>query len=161
MAIERCTRWLGMMMVAALAACASSPKQAPPPSDQAMKSGADVAVFAMGLMDTPYRYGAQNASTGFDCSGLIVHTYRSALGMSLPRTVAQMQTWGMAVAPEARIPGDLILFAPGPGGRTATHGGIYVGQNRFVHAPSTGGKVRLDSLTAPHWARQHWIVRRP
>jgi cell wall-associated NlpC family hydrolase len=148
-------------MFITLVGCASSTKQARPPSDQAMKAGADVAVFAMALMDTPYRYGAQSASEGFDCSGLIVHTYRSVLGLSLPRTVAQMQTWGKAVEAEARIPGDLILFAPGPGGRSPTHGGIYVGQNRFVHAPSTGGKVRLDSLKAPYWNRQHWIVRRP
>ena len=161
MALVRSIRWLAVVWVVALAGCASSPKQAPPPSAEAMKSGADVAVFAMALMDTPYRYGAQNPSEGFDCSGLIVHTYRSVLGLSLPRTVAQMQAWGKAVEPQARIPGDLILFAPGPGHRAPTHGGIYVGQNRFVHAPSTGGRVRLDSLKAPHWERQQLIVRRP
>lgn len=118
----------------------------------------DVTLYAVGLVGTPYRYGGNTPDTGFDCSGLIGHVYRSRVGVAPPRTVASMQFWGQPVSGDQIRSGDLVLFAQGSG---PTHAGIYVGDGRFVHAPSTGGVVRLDRLNSRYWATQQVAFRRP
>lgn len=118
----------------------------------------DVTLYALGLVGTPYRYGGNRPESGFDCSGLIAHVYRLHAGLAAPRTVASLQGWGQPVPGEQLRAGDLVLF--GAGG-APTHAGIYVDAGRFVHAPSTGGQVRMDRLNAPHWARQQVAYRRP
>jgi cell wall-associated NlpC family hydrolase len=117
-----------------------------------------VTVYALGLVGTPYRYGGNTPDSGFDCSGLIRHVYGLQAGLPAPRTVAQLQGWGHAVPIEALRTGDLVLFSKGG---APSHAGIYVGEGRFVHAPSTGGQVRLDRLKAGYWAQQQVAVRRP
>lgn len=117
----------------------------------------DVAIHALGLVGTPYRFGGNTPEGGFDCSGLIHYVYRQRTGMAPPRTVAALGQFGQPLAAGAARTGDLVLFgAPVP-----THAGIYVGDGRFVHAPSTGGTVRLDHLQARHWAREFAGFRRP
>jgi cell wall-associated NlpC family hydrolase len=118
----------------------------------------DVTIYAVGLVGTPYRYGGNTPSSGFDCSGLIGHVYQSRAGVLSPRTVAKLSDWGNAVPSDQLRSGDLVLFGSGAG---ASHAGIYVGHGRFVHAPSTGGEVRLDRLNAKHWAAQRVSFRRP
>jgi cell wall-associated NlpC family hydrolase len=118
----------------------------------------DVTIYAVGLVGTPYRYGGNTPSSGFDCSGLIGHVYQSRAGVLSPRTVAKLTDWGKVVPSDQIRSGDLVLFGSGAG---ATHAGIYVGSGRFVHAPSTGGEVRLDRLSAKHWAAQQVSFRRP
>ena len=148
----------GLMILAAavvLVGCSSAPKThapnvspAPPaPSGQAYD---DVIFHAFSLLGTPYRYGGMSPDTGFDCSGLINYVYRESAGVSLPRT-----TSGLSALPARRSdslqPGDLVLFSMQ--GRKVNHAGIYVGDGRFLHAPSTGGHVRVDNLHASHWQR--------
>ncbi len=117
----------------------------------------DIAIHALGLVGTPYRYGGNTPDSGFDCSGLIGYVYRNRVGIAPPRTVAQLSRFGEEVSPDALRTGDLVLFGAG----RPTHAGIYVGNGRFVHAPSTGGVVRLDMLASGYWARQPLEVRRP
>ena len=117
----------------------------------------DITIHALGLVGTPYRYGGNTPEGGFDCSGLIGYVYRSRIGTAPPRTVAQLSDFGRPVSADELRTGDLVLFGRG----RPTHAGIYVGQGRFVHAPSTGGTVRLDSLDSPYWARQSPRFRRP
>lgn len=118
----------------------------------------DVTLYAVGLVGTPYRYGGNTPASGFDCSGLIGHVYQSRAGVVPPRTVAKLQSWGSVVTDAQVRSGDVVLFAQRD---TVTHAGIYVGEGRFVHAPSTGGTVRLESLNARHWAAQRITFRRP
>ncbi|MDD2926965.1 C40 family peptidase [Rhodoferax sp.] len=118
----------------------------------------DVTMYAVGLVGTPYRYGGNTPDSGFDCSGLIRHVYQSRVGVAPPRTVAKLQHWGEPIAGEQVRSGDLVLFAQHD---EATHAGIYVGDGRFVHAPSSGGEVRLDRLSARYWAAQRVTFRRP
>lgn len=118
----------------------------------------DVTLYAVGLVGTPYRYGGNTPESGFDCSGLIGHVYQSRASVVPPRTVAQLQSWGSVVTDEKVRSGDVVLFAQR---NKVTHAGIYVGEGRFVHAPSTGGTVRLESLNARHWAAQRIAFRRP
>ncbi|WP_077001832.1 C40 family peptidase [Variovorax sp. KK3] len=143
-----------------LAACAGQPTSKTPdsrPSRISADQSRDVAIHAVGLVGTPYRYGGNTVDGGFDCSGLIAYVYRESVGLSTPRTVAQLAGFGNAVGRDELRTGDLVVF----GGGRPTHAGIYVGDNRFVHAPSTGGEVRLDRLDGPYWSRQSVDVRRP
>jgi len=154
--------WLATLAFAALlTACGTRPVvvEAPPVAARVSEEQAQhVTITALGLVGTPYRYGGNTPQGGFDCSGLIAWVYRTEAGLQAPRTVAALQGWGLPVpAPQLRS-GDLVLF--GNGG-PPTHAGIYVGEGRFVHAPSTGGQVRLDRLDAKYWARQQISYRRP
>jgi cell wall-associated NlpC family hydrolase len=118
----------------------------------------DITIYAVGLVGTPYRYGGNTPDTGFDCSGLIGHVYQTRGGVRPPRTVSRLQDWGRPVARDSVRTGDLVLFAQGD---TVSHAGIYVGDGRFVHAPSTGGEVRLDQLNSKYWSSQQVTFRRP
>lgn len=141
-----------------LVACAGAPPVPPvlpPQGPDAL--GHDLAIHAVGLVGTPYRWGGNTPDGGFDCSGLIAYVYRRQVGVVPPRTVAQLADFGQAVDARSLRTGDLLVFGTDP----AWHAGIYVGEGRFVHAPSTGGTVRLDRLDSPYWSRQPWRVRRP
>lgn len=116
-----------------------------------------VVIHALGLVGTPYRYGGNTVDGGFDCSGLINFVYRSTTGAAPPRTVAELSGFGEPIAASELRSGDLVLFGRG----RPTHAGIYVGNGRFVHAPSTGGEVRLDRLDGIYWSRQPLAARRP
>ena len=118
----------------------------------------DIAIHALGLVGTPYRFGGNTPDSGFDCSGLIGYVYRNQVGTPPPRTVAQLNTWGAPIDSNELRTGALVVFGTG---RQPSHAGIYVGEGRFVHAPSTGGTVRLDHLQSRHWARQNAAFRRP
>jgi cell wall-associated NlpC family hydrolase len=138
--------------------CASPP---PPvsgvgPAALSAEQSNDVAIHALGLVGTPYRYGGNTPDGGFDCSGLIGYVYRKSVGQATPRTVARMAAFGRPVPVSEIRSGDLVLF----GAATPSHAGIYVGEGRFVHAPSTGGEVRLDRIDGSYWSRQPTQVRR-
>ena len=130
----------------------------PPASRLTAEQSNDIAIHAMGLVGTPYHYGGNTPGTGFDCSGLIGYVYQSRAGKAPPRTVAQLDNWGQPIAAQSLRSGDLVVFGRG---RTPSHAGIYVGEGRFVHAPSSGGEVRLDRLDSGYWASQQPAFRRP
>ena len=120
------------------------------------EQSSDIAIHALGLVGTPYRFGGNTPEGGFDCSGLIGYVYNSRAGVAPPRTVALLSGFGASVPEDELRTGDLVLF----GGGRPTHAGIYVGEGRFVHAPSTGGTVRLDSLGSKYWSKQPTAYRR-
>jgi cell wall-associated NlpC family hydrolase len=112
-----------------------------------------VLMRALGLVGTPYRYGGNTPESGFDCSGLVNYVFRDMLDLRLPRTSRELAAiQGPRIAPDRLAPADLVFF--GQGGEVS-HVGIYVGEGRFVHAPRTGGTVRLDRLDGPWW-RDHY-----
>ena len=141
------------------AGCASSPPSGPRADFPTPSDGlaSDIAIHAMGLVGTPYRWGGNTPDSGFDCSGLIGYVYKAGAGVAPPRTVAQLADFGEAVDDDEVRTGDLVIF----GGRRPFHAGIFVGDGRFVHAPSTGGRVRLDRLDNVYWKRQSPRFRRP
>lgn len=142
--------------LALLTACSSQQVAAP---DTA--AAGDVLFSAMNQVGKPYRYGGNSPATGFDCSGLVSYVYREGAGISLPRTVAAMDALpGPAIARDQLANGDLLIFATGRS-RRPDHAGIYVGEGRFVHAPSRGGAVRLDRLSDRYWADSFLRGRRP
>lgn len=159
-----------------LAGCATLERQEPSTGDSASEpralrsprtSGAvpldlradDVLMQAMGLIGTRYRYGGTNPQQGFDCSGFTSYVFRESLGLELPRTANdQFIAVGSPVDKSTLSAGDLVFFRQGRG--RIDHVGIYVGEGRFVHSPSRGGRVRIDDLAAPHWTRTYKGARR-
>ena len=128
------------------------------PSRLSTGQASDVTIYAISLVGTPYRYAGNTPETGFDCSGLIGYVYQTRAGVVPPRTVSKLQGWGQPVSNGNVRSGDLVLFGTAD---AVTHAGIYVGEGRFVHAPSTGGVVRLDYLNSKYWAAQQVSFRRP
>lgn len=150
-----------------LSACASqaphpSSVGSPPPqaTDMAPAVAEDVLIRAIGLVGTPYRWGGNTPEGGFDCSGLIGYVYRDAAGLLLPRTTREMSALRVPrIARRQLVSGDLVFFATDGGGKVS-HAGIYVGEGRFVHAPSSGGTVRLDRLDDGYWQPRYLDARR-
>ncbi len=119
----------------------------------------DLLMRAVGLIGTPYRFGGTTPQQGFDCSGFTSYVFREALGIPLPRTANdQFQRAGVPVDKPALTAGDLVFFQQGRG--RIDHVGIYVGEGRFIHSPSRGGRVRIDALGSPHWTRIYRGARR-
>ena len=102
---------------------------------------------------TPYRYGGNTPESGFDCSGLVAYVFRDMLDLKLPRTSGELaKVQGPRIEPRRLAPADLVFFGSAS---DVSHVGIYVGEGRFVHAPSSGGTVRLDRLDGAYW-RDHY-----
>jgi NlpC/P60 family protein len=112
---------------------------------------------ALSLLNAPYRAGGSRPSTGFDCSGLVQYSYRQA-GLSLPRTTEQQRRASKPIRLADLRRGDLVFFDQE--GKKNSHVGIYVGNGRFVHAPSSGKRVRSDTLNAPYWKKHISEARR-
>ncbi|HCK3342410.1 TPA: C40 family peptidase [Pseudomonas aeruginosa] len=156
-----------LAFAALLTACASkAPPPAPAkqvvfrPTTNFSPAADDVLFRALGLVGTPYRWGGNTPDSGFDCSGLINFVYRDMTGIKLPRSTREMISMRAPSVPvQALQTGDLVFFATS-GGRTVSHAGIYVGEGRFVHAPRTGGTVRLDSLQNSYWQRAYLDAKR-
>ncbi|MCW0207168.1 C40 family peptidase [Achromobacter veterisilvae] len=108
---------------------------------------------------TPYSWGGDDAE-GFDCSGLVLYVFREIAGLELPRTARAQRTAGESVGNKKELrPGDLVFFATRGRGVTS-HVGIYIGQNKFVHAPRRGTKVRVDEMQNSYWTKRYVGARR-
>lgn len=157
---------IGVLLL--LAACASSPRReatykpsrsalADEPArapENAVGTANDVLFRAMALVGTPYRWGGNTPNGGFDCSGLVEYIYRNAANIALPHSSRDMASMnGQKIKRmDELMSGDLVFFGSGGG---ISHVGVYVGKGRFVHAPNSGGTVRLDDIDGPYW-RDHF-----
>jgi cell wall-associated NlpC family hydrolase len=113
------------------------------------------ALLALGL---DYRYGGNSPVTGFDCSGLVAHVYREALGIRLPHNTLAQSESGMPVSLAELQAGDLVFYDTLK--RPYSHVGIYLGDGRFVHAPKSGARVRIESLGSAYWVQRFNGARR-
>lgn len=113
---------------------------------------------AMGLLGVAYRYGGTSANTGFDCSGFMQYIFRRSMQISLPRTSAEQARMGVAVGRSELQPGDMVFF--NTAGRRISHVGLYIGNNRFIHAPRTGKSIEITSLGNKYWNSKYVTARR-
>lgn len=165
----------GLLLVVVIAglsaACASggsirpapAPTSAPAPEAARRPSAGDdalghrIVADALALRGVPYRNGGADPAAGFDCSGFVRYVL-GRHGIAAPRQTADQFAAGAKVAPGALRPGDLVFFstvAPG-----ASHVGIVIDDDEFVHAPSSRGVVRVERLALPYWQRRFVGVRR-
>ena len=119
----------------------------------------ELLVSALSLVGTPYKNGGENPETGVDCSGFVRYVFRSALGLALPRSAADIGRVGENVDRADLQAGDLVFY--NTLGKAHSHVGIYLGDGRFIHAPSSRGAVRVESMSVPYWARRFDGARRP
>ena len=112
---------------------------------------------ATSLLGTPYHFGGTTPA-GFDCTGYIAYVFRQAAGMDLPRRSVDQVRSGEAITPVAMQPGDLVYFRIER--EKSLHVGIYIGEGRFIHAPSTNGAVNTQSLGTTYWRTRFLGARR-
>ncbi|HJW26578.1 MAG TPA: C40 family peptidase [Rhodocyclaceae bacterium] len=146
-------------LVIVLAACGGpavrQPEQAETITQRPVRvsdKGNDVVLYALSLLDTGYRFGGKNPEAGLDCSGMVSYIFERAAGMRVSGSAADIARVGRAVEREQLQPGDLVFF--NTLGRPFSHVGIYIGDDRFVHAPKTNAKVRIDRLSDRYFAQR-------
>lgn len=154
-------------LTAALAGCASVGRgpgdgEAAPPAEAGSPAGgaeaSDAAIMAVSLVGTPYAAGGGSPATGFDCSGLVAYVFARAAQLRLPRNTFDLARTGAAVGPGDLRAGDLVFYNTQQ--RPYSHVGIYLGGSRFVHAPSSGGAVRIEQMDLRYWAQRFDGARR-
>ncbi len=139
-----------------LAACSSSR----PPEEHYRPGGTgeEVIPYAKTLIGIPYHYGGESPSTGFDCSGFVRHVFRHTKGITLPRTAEGISHVGMRVKGNEMRPGDLVFYSTQ--GTPYSHVGIYLGNARFIHSPSTGKRVEIVDMSMRYWQEHYNGARR-
>lgn len=114
-----------------------------------------VITVANKYIGTPYKYGGITPK-GFDCSGLVNYSYKQ-VGKKLPRTAADMYKKGKTVKKTDLKKGDLVFFSTYKKG--ASHVGIYIGDNKFIHSSSSKG-VKIDKLSNSYWKTKYYGAKR-
>jgi cell wall-associated NlpC family hydrolase len=121
---------------------------------------ADLVLAAFNFLDVPYRFGGNNATEGFDCSGFTRHIFAMSLGLMLPRRSDEQANASSLVKVESDElrPGDLVFFNTLK--RAFSHVGIYIGEGRFIHSPRSGSEVRIENMRYAYWANRFDGARR-
>ena len=154
---------IACLLVLLLAACGSLPFSSErPPAGPAQRpafseKGNEITFFALGLIDTGYRFGGKNPEAGLDCSGMVSYIYNTVAGMKMNGSAADIARQGRPVERSGLRPGDLVFF--NTRNASFSHVGVYIGDDRFVHAPSSNGRVRIDYLNARYYAQRFEAAR--
>lgn len=150
------------MLALLLTACGTAPARYTPPgaqarSEAAAEQGNEVAIYALDLIGTGYRFGGKNPEAGLDCSGMVSYIFNHAAGLRLTGSAADMARQGREIDKADLRAGDLVFF--NTLNRPYSHVGIYIGDGRFVHAPSANGKVHISRLDNPYFAPRFEMAR--
>lgn len=118
----------------------------------------EVLLNALSLTGVKYRYGGKSPETGFDCSGFVRYVFQQATDLTLPHGARAISQLGQAIPIEQLQPGDLVFFNTLKS--AFSHVGIYLGEGRFIHAPSSGGGIKVVDMTDRYWANRFNGARR-
>jgi len=118
----------------------------------------DLTMKAMDFMGIRYKRGGNTPENGLDCSGFVRLVFKDAVGENLPRTAAEISRVGENVDQKDLQPGDLVFYNTLK--RGFSHVGIYLGDNKFIHSPSAGGQVRVESMDLAYWKKRFNGARR-
>lgn len=163
-------RLFGRLGIVALSCClALSALAADPPAPQEQATtltrlqsltsrASDLVLEAMGMIGIRYKYGGNAPDSGLDCSGLVRYVFKQVWGADLPRTSQEISQLGQKVETNELQPGDLVFYNTLR--RSFSHVGIYLGDNKFIHAPSAGGEVRVESMDVSYWKKRFNGARR-
>lgn len=160
--MQRYKLWI-ILLALGLTACGVTPRipehqpAAPIPQSPVTGKGNEIVLFALGLIDTGYRFGGKNPEAGLDCSGMVTYIYGQATGLKVSGSAADIARKGQPVDRSRLRPGDLVFF--NTRNSPLSHVGVYIGDNRFVHAPSSNGRVRIDRLNSGYFAARYETAR--
>ena len=121
-------------------------------------SAADLVLQALGLIGTRYKFGGNSPDDGFDCSGFVRHLFGTTLGRVLPRTSFEMSRLGDKIDRPSLAPGDLVFYNTRRS--SFSHVGVYIGEGRFIHAPSKGRAVEIVDMSDRYWVQRFNGARR-
>ncbi|WP_136419306.1 MULTISPECIES: C40 family peptidase [Oxalobacteraceae] len=127
-------------------------------TSRAKANASELVVRAMGLIGIRYKYGGTAPESGLDCSGLVRYLFKDVWGTDLPRTSEEMSRVGEKVDTQNLQPGDLVFYNTLR--HAFSHVGIYLGNNKFIHSPSPGGEVRIESMDLSYWKKRFNGARR-
>lgn len=127
-------------------------------TDTYLDHAREITVRALALLGVNYKWGSSNPARGFDCSGLVTHVFQQVAGLVLPRNSQAMSKVGEKIAEPDLQPGDLVFFNTRR--QPNSHVGIYIGNERFVHAPSRGGEVAISDMQESYWKKRFNGARR-
>jgi cell wall-associated NlpC family hydrolase len=127
-------------------------------ADRMVEGTREIGRFALSLVGINYRYGGESPERGLDCSGLIRYVFQQVTGITLPRTARELSRIGKDIRTTDLEPGDLVFFNTRH--FAFSHVGIYLGNDRFIHAPSRGGEVGVASLDSAYWQKRYNGARR-
>ena len=120
---------------------------------------ANLLIYAMSLIGTAYKYGGNSPQTGMDCSGFVGYVFSNAAGLQLPRSADEISKTGETVDEQDLRPGDLVFFDTMK--RAFSHVGIYLGEHRFIHAPSSrSGNIMISDMKEKYWSQRFEGARR-
>lgn len=145
-----------LLLLLFCSACATVPQ--PYRGEYQSTDSRDVVGYAKSLIGTPYRYGGDSPQTGFDCSGFVRHVYRHSEGVTLPHNAREISRVGAPIQASELRPGDLVFYNTLH--RAYSHVGIYLGNRRFVHAPSSGKHVEIVDMNMDYWQSHYNGARR-
>ena len=141
-----------------LSACGTSPPRPNSSGDFSDEQMNELVMYAVSLADTPYHFGGTSPENGFDCSGFVDHVFQHSLKVSLPRTSHEISRVGIPVNIRQLRPGDLVFYNTQHS--SYSHVGIYVGDDKFVHAPKTGSQIRVEKMNEKYWLNRYNGARR-
>lgn len=121
-------------------------------------SAQDLILKGLELVGVNYRRGGTNADSGLDCSGFVQLVFRDAAGLILPRTAREQSQVGDNIDKAELKAGDLVFFNTMR--HAFSHVGIYLGDNRFLHAPRSGAEVRVEDMRQSYWVKRYNGARR-
>lgn len=154
-----------LLLSALLLACSSTPTAPPAPDNRPQarfrledqQTANEIVLYAMGLLDTGYQFGGRNPEAGLDCSGMVSLVVEKVTGRRLPHNAAQIAGLTRDIPRTELKPADLVFF--NTNGKPYSHMGIYLGQGKFVHAPSSKGRVRIESMDSSYFASRYTAAR--
>jgi cell wall-associated NlpC family hydrolase len=144
--------------------CFAAENTTPEPSAALIKlqelrdRASDLTVKAMDMLGIRYKRGGSTPENGLDCSGFVRLVFKDAVGAELPRTSNEISKVGENIQPKDLQPGDLVFYNTLR--RGFSHVGIYLGDNKFIHSPSAGGQVRIESMDIGYWKKRFNGARR-
>lgn len=162
--VPLCAALLAFAALPAIAADNAAPDsvvatpEAKADSDSYLERAREVTIQALALLGVHYKWGSDSPEHGFDCSGLVSHVFQQVAGIVLPRNAQGMSKVGEKIDKSELQPGDLVFFNTRR--RPFSHVGIYIGEQRFVHAPRRGGEVEVTNMQGRYWQKRYNGARR-
>lgn len=152
---------VGFLLLVSMASSADSIEaeaQQPTAFSSSIDKASEMLMYALSLVGVNYKYGGKSPETGLDCSGFVSHVYQQAAGLVLPHNARAISMFGQKIAISELQPGDLVFYNTMR--HTYSHVGIYLGENKFVHASVTGRGVEVVDMKENYWVKRFNGARR-